>query len=1454
MGALMRALDWSRTPLGPVEGWPRALKTCVRIMLTSRQPMWLGWGDELTFLYNDPYRSIVGGKHPLALGRPTAAVWREIWPEIGPRIQAALGGEEGTYDEALLLIMERYGYPEETYYTFSYSPIPDDAGRPTGIFCANTDDTRRVTGERRIALLHDLAAGTAEARTVEDAFALSLRSLESNPWDVPFALLYLLDPDHRAAVLHGTAAITPGHLAAPEVISLDDGSTWPLAQAAGAGAPCLIPNLGSLFGDLPTGTWNRPPSQAVALPIGPLGQSSPSAILIVGLNPYRLFDDDYRGFLNLVAGQIAAAVAAARAYEEERRRAEALAELDRAKTVFFNNISHEFRTPLTLMLGPLEDVLASPGDAGLVREQVAAAHRNTLRLLRLVNTLLDFSRVEGARMEAVYESIDLAVLTTELTSIFRSTVERAGLRLLVDCPPLPEQVYVDGEMWEKIVLNLLSNAFKFTLAGEIAVALRVVGGHAVLTVRDTGTGIPAEELPHIFERFHRVRGARARTHEGTGLGLALAHDLIDLHGGSIGVESVPDVGTTFTITLPLGTAHLPPARIQATRTQVSTALGAAPYMAEALRWLPDHAETAEPPVIADVSAALPAALNGAPRARILLADDNADLRDYLTRLLAARYDVRAVANGAQALAAALDAPPDLVLSDVMMPELDGYGLVRELRADPRTSAIPVVLLSARAGEESTVDGLETGADDYLIKPFSARELLARVGTHLRLAQARREARAALTTERDRLRVEVTARARAEEELRRSHDRLRMALAAARMVAWEWDPRADILDTIGNLADIYGVARLDSSAQGFPLVHPEDRARHEATVRGAETAGNFQSTFRIIRPDTEAVVWLEERGLVVGNQPGDTRRILGVAVDISARVRAEEALRASEARYRAIAETANEGIWLLDPEGRTVFANSRLADILGASLDELSVRLLLDFVPEDDRDEAQQRIGQNLAGMSEQFDFRFRRTDGVMVEVLASTSPVRDGAGSIVGVLGMFSDITARKRLERRTHEAMEALLAMAHALVALPDEVGEAPATVPAEVGIPGVRHLAELARRVLDARRLRIVLLEPESEVLRLAAVVGIETAEEERLRTIPTDSRLDDRFGSDAAARLRRGETVVLPNQFDLLGVTHPHIVPMVIGDRMIGYIAADYLVEPSPAGVDMPAEAAAQIMVLLIERGRLLAQREEARAAELSLRETTRRMDEFLATASHELKTPVTSIRANVQLALRRGRRVLAREGGSPGDPAAGLAGVCDLLERAEGQTGRMVRLLHDLLDVSRLHAGHLEPRPERCDLRNIVADQVEEQRSAWPTRVITYRAPDRPAWVDADPDQLGQVVTNFLTNALKYSAPDRPVVVEMRTAGTEVVVRVCDEGVGLAPAQSARVWERFERVAGVEVQDPTRRAEGGLGLGLYLSRSVVERHGGRVGLESASGAGSTFWFALSLISDAVETGAG
>lgn len=414
-----------------------------------------------------------------------------------------------------------------------------------------------------------------------------------------------------------------------------------------------------------------------------------------------------------------------------------LGELDAAKTAFFSNVSHEFRTPLTLMLGPLEDGLADSEEPLGPRQaaRIQLARDNALRLLKLVNALLDFSRLEAGRLRAHFAPLDLSTLTVELAGMFQSAFEKAGVRFVVDCRPLSGPVWVDRDMWEKVVPNLVSNAFKFTLSGEVAVRLREEADEVVLEVADTGSGIPEAELPHIFERFHRVAGASGRTHEGTGIGLALVRELVELHGGRVSVQSEVGRGSTFRAAIPKGFDHLPADAVSHTPADPRIARDAIAHATEAASWLGAY----EPVVdVADQTEAGSGPPQAITPARVLVVDDNPDLRGYVAKLLASTCHVVAAADGMEALEAIRAEPPDIVLSDVMMPRLDGFGLVRELRADARTSSIPVILLSARAGEESAVQGLDAGSDDYLVKPFSARELLARVRTHVALSRARRE--------------------------------------------------------------------------------------------------------------------------------------------------------------------------------------------------------------------------------------------------------------------------------------------------------------------------------------------------------------------------------------------------------------------------------------------------------------------------------------------------------------------------------------------------------------------------------------------------------------------------------------------------------------------------------------------------------------------------------------------
>ncbi|WP_346621630.1 ATP-binding protein [Blastococcus montanus] len=695
-GRIMACFDWAGTSVGPVETWPISLRVIVRQVLVSRFPMIVCWGPDLLQFYNDAYAPVIGAKHP-AIGKDIRLTQPETWAVLGPPIERAMTTLEASWMPGLLLPLQRAGYREETYFTVSHAPAFDDDGRVAGIHAVCTEVTGELVAARRQRLLRELAiVGGQLGEPIEGVLSAMCRTMVGDALDIPFAAVYLSTDDgrlHRAATAGCDADLLP------------------------AGDP------GDLPGDLTRlgaagGPWGDPVTDAVVVPLSAGRDAVPLGHLVLGTSPNLALDDDYRSFHDLVAGQFAAAVVNIRAFESERERAASLAELDRAKTTFFSDVSHELRTPLTLLLGPIGDVLDDPAQPlpGDVREQLSVAMRNGQRLQRLVNDLLDFASIEAGRATPVRVPTDVATFTAELAGIFRSAAERAGLRLTVDCPPLGRPAFVDPRMWEKIVVNLLANAVKYTFVGRIDVALRAGEDGFLLTVTDTGVGIVAEELPHLFQRFHRVAGAAARTREGTGIGLALVQELAALHGGDVSVTSEPGRGSTFTVALPYGAAD-------------AAADGPAVAPSEAARgeaasWEQDAARPAGP---------VPGPPGGAT---ILVVDDNADMRDYLARLLGPHWSVRTTANGEEALAAVAGSVPDLVLTDVMMPRIDGFELLRALRADPATRHVPVIMLTARAGQDASVEGLEAGADDYLAKPFRAAELLARVRVALERAAGR----------------------------------------------------------------------------------------------------------------------------------------------------------------------------------------------------------------------------------------------------------------------------------------------------------------------------------------------------------------------------------------------------------------------------------------------------------------------------------------------------------------------------------------------------------------------------------------------------------------------------------------------------------------------------------------------------------------------------------------------
>ena len=1041
MGRLMRALDWSQTPLGPIAAWPQSLRSAVSICLNSRFPIALYWGPELALLYNDAWSQIPGEKHPWALGRSGREVWPEIWETIGPLYAQVQATGEGVWLEDQLLPMHRYGYTEECYFNFTFSPIRGEGGRVEGIFNAVVETTFRVIEERRTRTLRELGEHTAAARSAEQVCLLAAGVLGVATADLPFCLLYLFDGPAdlfkglgraRLVASAGLPADGPASLAA--FAQADAGAPWPWASALASGRVEWVTGSDARLPDPVTGSVRPGADGAFVAPIAGPSAERPAGFLVAGKSPRRATDDAYHAFIQRVAAQLSAAIANARAYAEERRRAEALAEIDRAKTLFFSNISHEFRTPLTLMTGPLEELLAQPEgriptDA---RALLEVARRNTSRLLKLVNSLLDFSRVEAGRAQASFAPVDLAAFTAELAGVFRSACEQAGLTLAVDCPPLPAPVHVDRELWEKIVLNLLSNAFKFTLEGGITVSLHPSADarRVELAVRDTGTGIPAGEIPRLFERFYRVQGAQGRSHEGSGIGLALVQELVRLHGGEVSAISAPGRGSTFSVSIPFGAEHLPVEhqsgehkpgeRRRAGDGPAATVRLADAFVGEALGWLPGAgpadapvraladaatgpADTATDPgeAATNLSEARGAPVAATPRPRVLLADDNADMRDYLRRLLAGDYEVSAVGDGRAALAAVAERVPDLVLTDVMMPGLDGFGLLRALRADPATAMVPVLLLSARAGEEARVEGLAAGADDYLVKPFSARELLARVSGTLNLARVRREA------------------ARREAALKAETVRVLESITDG-FIALDTEWRFTYVNAAAER--INGMARAELLGRSHWEVFP---AALDTTVDRELRRAMMERV--PVRFENYYAPW--DRWFEVSAYPVEGGGLAVYYRDVTARKRALDALRAREERFRVTADHAPVLIWVTDPDKARVWFNRPWHAFTGRPLAQERGDGWAQGIHPDDRGRCLQSYAQHFDARTPfSMEYRLRRHDGEYRWVLDNGVALYGPGGEFTGYIGTATDITDQKQTEAALREREARFRALFYAI------------------------------------------------------------------------------------------------------------------------------------------------------------------------------------------------------------------------------------------------------------------------------------------------------------------------------------------------------------------------------------------------------------------------------------------
>jgi PAS domain S-box-containing protein len=1101
MREAVEVLEWAGTPIGLTSAWPRPLRVAVDICLDSSFPMLVLWGRELVTIYNDAYIGILRDKHPWALGQPVSRVWPEIWPTIGPMLQGVLHDGVATRHDDLLLLLQRRGFVEECYFTFSYSPLRLDDGSVAGVFVTVLETTARVVSERRLRLLGDLATRLTGARDKAQAIAALQDVLSKRPPSFPFGALYLLDAASQTAVLSMRAGSEASARSLPPRLALHDGATaadaHPVLTVLRSGHAQVFP-ASAVIGAPARGAEPDAPTSVVVLPIRLPGRVQPQGAFVAGANPWRPLDDEYRSFFGLVAGHVGAALASAEATEDELRRVDALSALDRARSRFFSDVSHELRTPVTLILGPLEDMLRSAGDAlpAPLHQPLEGVLRSARRLRRLVDSMLDFSRIEGGGVVPRAEPTDIAALTREVASLFRSAIEGAGLQLSVRTEPAQLPVEVDREMWERILLNLLSNAFKYTQAGAIEVSLAQQDQTLVLGVRDTGCGIASEDLPHVFERFYRSPRTRGRSIEGAGIGLAVVHELARLLGGHVAVASELERGSRFEVAIPLRPADREPAAPPDRRAAWQ------PFVDE----LGHRARTGSPP--APVGGARASSDPDGP-VKVLVADDNQDLTDYIARVLRDRCEVLVVHDGARALEAAVRDRPDLLLADVTMPGLDGFALLRAIRADARIRTLSVILLSARAGEEARLEALDAGADDYFVKPFSARELIARVHSQVRLVKLRRTA---VERERELLQRISTVEHDLEEVLAATNDAfarlddgLRIVAvneAAARLLG---APRSALR---GRLAAEVCPPRVVRTLG--PVVLRARDTQRDATVEHFDRASDRWFSVRCYRTPT---------GLLV------------LGADVTAQRRAQQALRRArdelerrvEQRTHALAEAnallaavfdrAPSAIAITDTAQRFLRANAAYQRLLGrseAELQRLTVRDVTEPADYARKDRLMQRL---LHGDGESFalDLRYRRADGGTVWVSNFVSAIADGEQPRYFVK-IAQDISQRKHAE-------DELLASQAELRALYDRLQ----SVREDERLALAREVHDQLGQVLSAAKIDIKLLED---------AVAARSTPPPRRRLL-TELRSAVRTIDEGIAGVRRIATELRPPELDDQGL---------------------------------------------------------------------------------------------------------------------------------------------------------------------------------------------------------------------------------------------------------------------------------------------------------------------------------
>jgi PAS domain S-box-containing protein len=978
MGTLIREYDWSATSLGPVESWQQSLRSALGICLNSNFPIAIYWGKDLTLIYNDAWSPIPGNKHPWALGRPAREVWPEIWKDIEPQFEKAFNGEPGGSKDALLP-MHRHGYTEECYFDFTFTPVYGEGGKVEGVFNAVIETTKTILNERQLKTLRNLGNLNATGKTVTELLMDAGKALEKNNKDFPFGIIYKIEEQEMKAIPVSYVGVSQSQTVFPSAIDLKDpGKEGTNFHTAYSNGEIVISDNNGRRPNLPKGGWDKEATHFMHLPIITQHKKTPIAIFSAALNPYRRFDEVFRQFAQLIADQISAEVNNVIAYEEERKRAEALAEIDRAKTAFFTNISHEFRTPLTLMLGTIEEALNDPKLESRNRKLIDVTHRNAMRMLKLVNTLLDFSRLEAGKVKPHFQLTDIAAYTADLASSFSSVMENAGLKFNVQCESNIEPIYIDREMWEKIVFNLLSNAFKYTLKGQINLVVSTQGENILLKVADTGVGIPEHELPKMFQRFHRVEKATGRSYEGTGIGLSLVKELVQLHEGTISAISEEGKGSEFIVTFPVK-RNMPEA-MQSGQVTERIAKPLSQVFIQEATTLVDQQDAIKG---ADID------IIDKEKATILVADDNADMRQHLKTLLRDKFNVITATNGQEAFDRLKKQDVDLVVSDVMMPGMNGIQLLKALKEYPKTKNIPIILLSARAGEEAKIEGYETGADDYLIKPFAAKELLARVTSHVKLSKARRDVETQLKS---------------------------FFVQAPAGIAIVSGP--EFVYTLANklFQKLFGKTEEELIGMKMKEIWPE--------LQGQEALKTFENIRQTGNPliANEFAVSLVQNGKSemryfdfvaqpIKDEDGKVNDIMIHVSEITERIVSRKKLEESESRFRTLAETLPQIIWVSDEIGNNEYYSHQWSDYSGI---ENPYEAWDQMIHPDDKAVSKNTFENARAqGSSFCYEVRLKNRQGEYRWHKTVAEPVKDDSGRIVKWIGSMTDIHDQKTLSEK---------------------------------------------------------------------------------------------------------------------------------------------------------------------------------------------------------------------------------------------------------------------------------------------------------------------------------------------------------------------------------------------------------------------------------------------------------